>query len=98
MEVEKAKTPKNKRKIWKETLGMEEKTCHQRNKVHRQIGTWFKNRRLEEVKFDQETCLPIHPVSLPIVQGTGHKFKPSGLDGTGSVRLPVVPGKVLKPS
>jgi hypothetical protein len=45
-----------------------------------------KNGRLEEVKLDQETSLPIHPVSLSIVQvqGTGHKLKPSILDGTGS--------------
>ncbi len=99
MEVEKAITLKNKRKRRKETLGKEEKTITPKEQgVSPKKEHGAKYGRLEEVKLDQETSLTIHPVSLPIVQGTGHKFKPSGLDGTGSVRLPVVPGKVLKPS
>jgi hypothetical protein len=94
MEVEKAISPKNKRKRRKETLGKEQKT---RTPKEQGVSP-KKDEILEEVKLDQETSLPIHPGSSPIVQGTGHKFNPSGLDGMGSVRLPVVPGKVMKPS
>ncbi len=44
------------------------------------MGHGAKKGRLEEVKLEQETSLPIQPDSLTIVQLTGQKVEPSILD------------------
>jgi hypothetical protein len=73
--------PKNKRERRKELHAREK---DQNTKGTRcsstKMGHVAKNGRLEEVKLDQETSLPIQPDSLTVVQLTGQKVEPSVLD------------------
>jgi hypothetical protein len=81
MKVEKAKSQRTRERDRKNSMQWRKDQNTKRTRCgSTKMGHGAKKGRLEEVKLEQETSLPIQPDSLTIVQLTGQKVEPSILD------------------